>query len=128
MKKEIIICFVIIIAVVILNIITINYTKESVKSLKIELSKIQEDIEKAKYVNLLIEKISNLKNKWEDSYAILAYYIEHDELEKVHLYIVGIDSNVNSDEYSQAIGELDKCDYILEHIEDKYSLSLKNIF
>ena len=97
MKKEIIICFVIVIAVIILNLITINYTKDSVQSLKVELSNIKEDI-------------------------------EHDELEKVHLYIVGIDSNINTDEYSQAIGELDKCAYILEHIEDKYSVNLDNIF
>ena len=98
MKKEIIICIVIIIAVVILNIITINYTKESVQSLKIELSKIREDIEQEKDVNLVNEKITNLKNNWEERYEKLAYYIEHDELEKVHLYIVGLDSNVNSDE------------------------------
>ena len=128
MKKEVIICCVIIIAVVILNIITINYTKESVESLKIELSNIKEDIKQEKDINSINEKIINLKNNWEERYEKLAYYIEHDELEKVHLYIVGIDSNVNSDEYSQAIGELDKCAYILEHIEDKYSLSFKNIF
>lgn len=128
MKKEVIICCVIIIAVVILNIITINYTKESVESLKIELSNIKEDIKQEKDISLINEKIINLKNNWEERYEKLAYYIEHDELEKVHLYIVGIDSNVNSDEYSQAIGELDKCAYILEHIEDKYSLSFKNIF
>ena len=60
MKKEIIICIVIIIAVVILNIITINYTKESVQSLKIELSKIREDIEQEKDVNLVNEEITNL--------------------------------------------------------------------
>lgn len=128
MKKEIIICCVIIIAVIILNIITINYTKDSVESLKIELSEIKEDIEQEKEVNSVNEKITDLKNNWEERYEKLAYYIEHDELEKVHLYIVGLDSNVNSEEYSQAIGELDKCVYILEHIEDKYSLNLKNIF
>ncbi len=128
MKKEVIICCVIIIAVVILNIITINYTKESVESLKIELRNIKEDIKEEKDISSINEKIINLKNNWEERYEKLAYYIEHDELEKVHLYIVGIDSNVNSDEYSQAIGELDKCAYILEHIEDKYSLNFKNIF
>ena len=105
-----------------------NYTKESVQSLKTELSNIKQDIEQEKEVNSINEKIGNLKNNWESRYEKLAYYIEHDELEKVHLYIVGIDSNVNSDEYSQAIGELDKCNYILEHIQDKYSLSFKNIF
>lgn len=128
MKKEIIICFVIVIAVIILNLITINYTKDSVQSLKVELSNIKEDIEQEKDISLINEKIKNLKNNWENRYEKLAYYIEHDELEKVHLYIVGIDSNVNTDEYSQAIGELDKCAYILEHIEDKYSVNLDNIF
>ena len=128
MKKEIIICFVIVIAVIILNLITINYTKDSVQSLKVELSNIKEDIEQEKDISLINEKIKNLKNNWENRYEKLAYYIEHDELEKVHLYIVGIDSNINTDEYSQAIGELDKCAYILEHIEDKYSVNLDNIF
>lgn len=128
MKKEVVICVIIIILVIILNIITMNYTKESVQSLKTELSNIKQDIEQEKEVNSINEKIGNLKNNWESRYEKLAYYIEHDELEKVHLYIVGIDSNVKSDEYSQAIGELDKCNYILEHIQDKYSLSFKNIF
>lgn len=128
MKKEVIICIVIVIAVIVFNIISMNYTKKSVESLKWELSSIKEEIEKESQIDLINEKITNLKNNWESRYKNLAYYIEHDELEKVHLYIVGIDSNVNSEEYSQAIGELDKCSYILEHIEDKYSLSLKNIF
>ncbi len=128
MKKEIIICFVIIIAVIILNIITINYTKESVRSLKFELSKIKEDIEQEKDVNSVNEKVKELRENWETRYEKLAYYIEHNELEKVELYIVGLDSNINVEEYSQAIGELDKCIYVLEHIKDKYSFNLENIF
>ena len=128
MKKEMIICIVIIIVVIILDIITINYTKDSVGSLKVQLSDIKEDIKKEDDVNAINKKIADLRSNWEERYEKLAYYIEHNELEKVHLYIEGLDSNVNSDEYSQAIDELDKCVYILEHIKDKYSLSLKNIF
>lgn len=128
MKKEIIICLVIIIAVIILNIVTINYTKDSVESLKVQLSDIKEDIKKEYDVDSINEKIAELRSSWEERYEKLAYYIEHDELEKAHLYIEGLDSNVNSNEYSQAIDELDKCVYILEHIKDKYSLNLKNIF
>lgn len=128
MKKEIIICIVIIIAVIILNIITINYTKESVQSLKVELSDIKENIEKEKDINSINEKVKELRENWETRYEKLAYYIEHNELEKVELYIVGLDSNINVEEYSQAIGELDKCIYVLEHIKDKYSFNLENIF
>lgn len=128
MKKEIIICIVAVIGVIILDILTGNYTKSSVESLKGELSVIKQDIVEDKDVESINKKIGNLRNDWENRYEKLAYYIEHDELEKVHLYIVGLDTNVNSEEYSQALEELDKCSYILEHIQDKYSLNLKNIF
>ncbi len=128
MKKEIIICIFVIILVIVLNVITVNYTKNSVRIIKSELSNIREEIQQEEDEGAITEAISELKNEWKKRYNKLAYYIEHDELEKVHLYIVGLDSNVNAEEYSQAIVELDKCVYILEHIEDKYSLNLKNIF
>ena len=128
MKKEIIICIFVVIAVVVLNILTMNYTKESVESIRTELDTIREDIKQEKDIETIANKISEMKSKWEDRYNILSFYIEHNELEKVHLYIVGLDSNVNSNEYNQAIEELDKCVFILEHLEDKYSFELGNIF
>ena len=128
MKKEIIICTIVVIAVVALNVITVNYTKESVESIKSELDTIKEDIKQEKDSDVISQKIVDLKRNWENRNNILMFYIEHNELEKVQLYIVGLDSNVNSNEYNQAIEELDKCAFILEHLEDKYSFELGNIF
>ena len=128
MKKEIIICFVIIIAVIILNIITINYTKESVRSLKFELSKIKEDIEQEKDVNSVNEKITGLKNNWEERYEKLAYYIEHDELEKIETELVAMKGNVEIEDYDSLMSGIEKSIFILKHIEEKYDFNLQNIF
>ena len=128
MKKEIIICIVVIIIVIVLNSITGNYTEKSVESIKADLNIVKEEIEKSSRKDRVAESVTKVKHNWDNKYKILAYYIEHDELEKVTVYLVGLESNIKSDEYSQAMEELDKCIYILEHIEDKYSFNLRNIF
>ena len=53
---------------------------------------------------------------------------EHDELEKVDTYLVALKSNIESEDYEQAVENLDICVYILEHIDDKEAFLLKNIF
>lgn len=128
MKKEIIICIAVIVIVIVLNTVTGKYTKDSVESMKYDLNKVKQEIEQNKDKNEISENVENTRNNWNNKYKTLAYYIEHDELEKVTLYLVGLDSNVKSEEYSEAIAELDKCVYILDHIQDKYSFNLRNIF
>lgn len=65
---------------------------------------------------------------WDNMYKKLAYYIEHDELEKIELYITALKSNVETEEYNQAVEKIDSCIFILKHIEEKYSFNLQNIF
>lgn len=128
MKKEIIICIVVIVSVIVLNTVTGNYTKNSVESVIADLNIVKEEINENKVQEKVSETVTKVKDNWDNKYKILAYYLEHDELEKVTVYLVGLDSNVNSEEYGEAMVELDKCIYILEHLEDKYSFNLRNIF
>lgn len=58
----------------------------------------------------------------------MAYYIEHDELEKVETNLTALKSFVDSNEYVDAMSELDKSVFVLKHIEDKYAFNLQNIF
>ena len=58
----------------------------------------------------------------------LAYYIEHDELEKVDTAIINMKSYIETKEYSSAVANLDEGKFILEHIEDKNAFNLVNIF
>ncbi|MCI8411622.1 MAG: DUF4363 family protein [Clostridia bacterium] len=132
MWKETIICVVIVIAIIVANVITQNYTVESVKYLSEELGELREDIlniENNENMETQIkEKIDKTVNDWEKRHDKLAYYIEHDELEKVETNLTGMKSFIESKEYADSLSELDKNIFILKHIEDKYAFNLQNIF
>ena len=69
-----------------------------------------------------------IKEKWKDKFEKFAFYIEHDELEKVETEIYCLNANIDTKEYQQAIEKVEKCKYILRHIEEKENLNFKNIF
>ena len=73
-------------------------------------------------------KVKEIRDEWESRHEKLAYYIEHDELEKVETNLVALNGFIESNEYSDAISELDKSVFVLKHIEDKYAFNLENVF
>jgi len=74
------------------------------------------------------EAIKKTKNDWKERYEKLAYYIEHDELEKVETHLTVLQADIEVEDYEHGIGELDSCSFVLQHIQDKESLNLRNIF
>ena len=74
------------------------------------------------------EKKEKVKEEWETRHDKLAYYIEHDELEKVETNLTSMNSFLETNEYAEAISELDKDIFILKHIKEKYEFNLENIF
>lgn len=129
MKKELIICIVVISLVVIGNIVTQNYTKKCVENMEQQLEQFKEVVlQKEKNKEEIKEKIEMVKTKWDDMQEKLAFYIEHDELEKVEAEIALMEGQSESELYDEICPELEKCIFILEHIEDKTALNVKNIF
>ena len=127
MCKEIIIIIVVISLVVGLDIITNNYTKDTINIISNELSILREYIleenkEKA------IEKMELIKEEWKNRNKILAYYIEHDELEKVETELTGLEADLCVEEYKHCIAELDTTVFILEHIQEKEEIHFRSIF
>ncbi len=129
MLKETIICIIIVIAIIFGNDTTQNYTKESVSELSNGLMQLRED---AKKENLEDEKIKNqaedIYKRWEKRHEKLAYFIEHDELEKVETELIVIKSDIETQDYEELISAIDKSVFILKHIEDKYAFNLENVF
>lgn len=131
MLKESIICILIIMAIIFGNNMSQNYTTESVENLTSRLNNIKEQISINKE-EIDSENIKNtmkeINNDWEETHNKLAYFIEHDELEKVETDLTSLNSFIETNEYSEAISELDKAVFVLKHIEDKYAFDLENIF
>ena len=133
MRKELIICIFIVVSIVVTNIVTQSYTKECTTALSERLDVLKEKVLEEKdseEINgeVIMKDIANIENKWNEYQEKLAYYIEHDELEKVETQIWSMKGFSEIEKYDEVVPELDKCIFILEHIQDKTKLNIKNIF
>ena len=131
MQKEVIVCIFIIVLIIVGNVVTQNYTVKSVESLADQLSDLKSDIFKEEENierDSIKDKIKQIEDNWESRHDKLAYYIEHDELEKVETNLTSLRSFIEANENSEAVSELDKTIFVLKHIEDKYAFNLQNIF
>ena len=143
MKKELIIVIIIVIAIIILDTITHNYTKinfakineqlEQIKEISENIDKMEKEQDIAENTSKeesendnktskqeeLQEKIKTMEEDWKAINNKTAFYIEHEELEKVNASMIKFKSYIQLEEYTEAIPELENCKYILNHIRDK---------
>ena len=118
MLKEMCICIIIVVLIFGLDIFTQNYTKESVNKISEMLANLKEEILKTNKSEIT-KKVKEIDNNWNKMHDKLAYYIEHDELEKVDTAIVTMKSYIETEDYSSAVAELDEGKFVLEHIQKK---------
>ena len=129
MLKESIICIIIVIAIIFGNNTTQNYTKESISELSSGLLTLRENVNQENREDEKIQKeAEEIHKNWEKRHEKLAYFIEHDELEKVETELIAIKSEVETGNYEELISGIDKSVFILKHIEDKYAFNLQNVF
>ena len=140
MKKELIIVIIIVIAIIILDTITHNYTKnnfakineqlEQIKKISKNIAKEEKERESDKNSKQqeLQEKIKIMEEDWQAINKNTAFYIEHEELEKVNTSMIKFKSYIQLEEYTEAIPELENCKYILDHIRDKEAMQIINLF
>lgn len=139
MQKEIIIVIIIIIAIIVGHVVSQNYTKQSVALITDRLNEIKElaeqmdendkqNIDNTKNKEELSQKLSDIRATWKNINRTMAFYIEHDELEKVNTSLILTEGYLTMEDYSQGVPELENCEYILRHIQDKQSMQIINLF
>lgn len=134
MKKELIIVTIILIIMIILNVTTQKYTAKKIDLIGTNLEEIStlatDDLknETKNNVEEINKKMEDTNNKWNEVNKKLAFYIEHDELEKISTSIVTIKEYLNLENYEEAVPEIKKCIFILEHLEEKGVFTVVNLF
>ncbi len=132
MVKEFIICVIILIVIFVGNGITQGYSRDSIEDMNRKLTDLEEIINKENQEEInqeeVIKREEEIDKEWNDVFSKLAYYIEHEELEKVARILENMKTYLELKEYDNAIKEIREGIYILQHIEDKYSFNLQNIF
>ena len=129
MLKEFFICTIILIFIFLGNGITQGYSRDSIENINGKLTNLREEMHKEKInEEEVIKHEEEIDREWKEMFSKLAYYIEHEELEKVSTNLENIKTYIQLKEYDNAIKEVNEGIYILNHIEDKYSFNLQNIF
>ena len=129
MVKEFFICTIILIVIFIGNGITQEYSRNSIENINEKLANLKEEMNKEEINEEEVKKKEEgIDKQWEEMFSRLAYYIEHEELEKVSKNLENTKTYIKLKEYDNAIKEVNEGIYILNHIEDKYSFNLQNIF
>ena len=127
MYKELIIIVIVIAIIVGLDIITNRYTEQTIEILSNELNILKDYILKENKEKSE-EQMQKIKQRWEERYEILAFYIEHDELEKVETEMVKLEADIEVEEFKHCVSELETTNFILEHIQEKEEMHLRSVF
>ncbi len=127
MYKELVICIVIIVSIFSLDMFTQGYTNRSVEEISKKIEELEQNIT-TEDKETIDDQLNNINHRWEMMHKKLAYYIEHNEIEKVDTAFVNMESYIKSEEYASAKAQLEEGKFILKHIKQKYSFNLQNIF
>lgn len=126
MLKELIISIVIVFLITVLDFVTQDYTKETVKQTSAMLNNLKEEIKRDE--ENVSDDLEEIFKNWEEKREKMAYFIEHDELEKVETNLTNIKSYIEEDELDMAISSIDEAEFVLNHIQEKNAFNLENIF
>jgi hypothetical protein len=78
--------------------------------------------------NSAVSIYNDIYIKWKNTKKVLMLVIEHEEMEKINLTLEKIKKYISINDKSLSIGETAALKYFLNHIREKESLSLHNIF
>lgn len=136
--KKIFGIIIIIIFVFFLDFMTEKHTNNTINEITIKLKELNESIEESyKDGNYYIDEKSSQKNiklsnevleLWRKRDNALSFYIEHDEIEKVSDKMNTFNKEIETRNYTDATVDIIEAEFLLSHITEKQSFSLKNIF
>ena len=128
MRKEFVICLIIIALIEIGNFFSRDYTKKSGEEILDSLQQIKQAVEAKEDDVKVKEKLEETEKIWKNKQDKLAYFIEHNELEKIDTDLVLLKSYIETEEHNETIREINELAFLVKHIEEKYAFNLKNIF
>ena len=119
MKRELIVTIIIVIIIIISGILTQENTKKTMSDINSKLQNFKEDV---------LEDVNQLYDYWMEKDKILSLYIEHNELEKINTHLMTIKGYIEAKDEKESISEIEKCISVVEHLEEKQAVNIKNIF
>ncbi|SKC84978.1 DUF4363 family protein [Maledivibacter halophilus] len=125
--KSLFISTIVVVILITFWVIIFSQVSESVEILSSLLEDMEDKIYNDNWKSVLdVYKLIN--DKWTNTSKILMLILDHGEMEKINLALEKLEKYISLKNKSLAIGEAASLKYLLNHIKEKESLSLKNIF
>lgn len=70
----------------------------------------------------------NLSKTWRNTSTVWSMLIDHYEIDSINIYLAELESFIDTKEQHQALSRISSLKVLVEHIPEKESLTLKNIF
>lgn len=125
--KEYAIIVVILVIVFWVEYITSKRLGEATQWMRDEISSIENKMNENKEAEAQ-QEFYELEKKWLKECEKLSRFVEHNELEKVSKDVVIIRSDFETDQNEKVMENIAELKFMLDHIEEKNQLKLKNIF
>lgn len=123
MKKLLIICGIIIVGVIASDIVL---KRAIFKDFDYMIS-ILNEIENESNTDLNKKKIYTLNNCLEEKKLIMAFYIDHGELEKINTQFVIVNAALEKQDEKFLYEEVQRTIFIVQHLQKKIEFNLENI-
>ena len=125
--KEYVIIAVIVVIILLTDYWTDKNLSDATRFLKDSMIEIEQKV-KDENMNEAQDEFFNVKEEWKSRGEKLALFVEHNELEKVNKNVELLVANFESGDKDELLENVADLKFILEHIEEKNQLKLKNIF
>ena len=125
--KEYVIIIIILIFVIYINYLTDKDLNEQIAWMRDGIISIENKMTEDKKSEAE-EEFNSLHSKWKDITEHLELFVDHGELEKISSDIVKIDANFKVGEDEELMENIYDLKFMLDHIEEKNKLKLRNFF
>ena len=128
MKRELIITIIIVVIIIIAGILTQENTKKVMSDINGKLEDLKQAVLTDTENEELSKDVDKIYDDWLEKDKILSLYIEHNELEKINTHLKTIKGFLEADEERDSVSEIEKCISVVNHLEEKQAVNIKNIF
>lgn len=125
MVREISIIISILVIIFVADCIVINHLKNTTEVLSAKIEEVNVNIDNKEKANGLIEELSE---QWEKTNKTWSIIVTHQELDQIETSLLAAKIAIENEEKNEALTELGKFNFLLDHINETQSFKLKNIF
>lgn len=129
--KEIITMIIILILIFGGSFITKKYLAKTTEEILSNLEDLKQDIvlqETNKDSKKIMEASDNIKEMWKKTSDMWGIIVLHNELDLIETSLIKMEASIKMGEYSEALEGIENSMFLINHINEKEKLSLKNIF